>query len=179
MRTVRLAAGLLLALGAMAQVPRPAPEFSINLLDGTKVPLKKYQGKIVVLTFISTSCGHCQQFTQVLNGIQREYGSRGVQVLMSAMDEPAKAVLPAYVQRLQPAYPTGWNDGSEVLTFLGVSVMTPGYVPKIAFIDRKGIIREQHFGEDPYFKTQEASVRQSLEQLLKPAGRSTRKARGK
>jgi len=167
MRIAQLA--VLLAATAVAQAPRPAPDFSINMLDGSKVPISKYRGKIVVLTFISTSCAHCQQFVPVLNAVQKEYGPKGVQVLMSAMDEPAKSTLPNFIKQFQPAFPMGWNDGAAVLTFLGVSVMTPGYVPKIAFIDRQGIIRHQYFGEDPFFKTQEKSVRDTLDAMLKAA----------
>lgn len=38
-----------------AEVPRPSPDFGINMPDGTKLPLKKYRGKVVVMTFISTT----------------------------------------------------------------------------------------------------------------------------
>jgi peroxiredoxin len=174
MRTLQIVAGLLLASTAVAEVPRPAPPFSINLLDGTKLPVSKFRGKIVGLVFISTSCTHCQQFTQVLNVIQKDYGPRGVQVLMSAMDQPAREALPNFIRQFQPAYPMGWNEGSAVLTFLGVSVMTPGYVPKMVFIDRQGIIRQQVYGEDPFFKTQDQSVRTTLDALLKAPATATR-----
>ena len=44
------------ALPALAaDVPRPSPEFSITMLDGGKLPLKNFRGKIVVLTFINTT----------------------------------------------------------------------------------------------------------------------------
>jgi cytochrome oxidase Cu insertion factor (SCO1/SenC/PrrC family) len=38
-----------------AEIPRPSPDFSINLADGTKLPLNKFRGKVVVMTFISTT----------------------------------------------------------------------------------------------------------------------------
>ena len=38
-----------------ADVPRPSPDFSINMPDGGKLAVKSYRGKVVVLTFISTT----------------------------------------------------------------------------------------------------------------------------
>lgn len=176
MRCAQLTAGLLLAVAAFpAAVPRPAPSFAINLMDGSKLPVAKYRGKIVALVFISTTCTHCQHFSQVLNGLQKEYGPKGVQVLMSAMNDNSKTELPQFIAQFHPAYPIGWNDGAEVMTFMGGSIMTPGYVPKIVFIDRRGIIREQHAGEDPFFQSPEAGTRTTLDQMLKPRTRAARK----
>jgi photosystem II stability/assembly factor-like uncharacterized protein len=36
-------------------VPRPSPDFSINLPGGAKLPLKTFHGTTVVLAFISTA----------------------------------------------------------------------------------------------------------------------------
>ena len=40
------------------------------------------------------------------------------------------------------------------------------YVPVLVFIDRKGMIRYQHTGEEPFFQDQE-NVRATIEELLK------------
>jgi hypothetical protein len=39
----------------LAQIPRPAPDFSVNLPDGNKLPLTALRGKVVGLFFISTT----------------------------------------------------------------------------------------------------------------------------
>ena len=61
-----------------ATIPRPAPDFSIVLPDGSKLPLNKYRGKVVGLTFINTNCPHCHEVTQVLSEIQKEYGAKEI-----------------------------------------------------------------------------------------------------
>jgi hypothetical protein len=47
-------------------------------------------------------------------------------------------------------------------------------VPQLVFIDRKGVIRAQYAGNDPFFKDEERNVRAQIEGLLKegaaPAG---------
>ncbi len=156
---------------AASKTPRPAPDFSINLPDGSKLPVEQFRGKIVPLIFIGTTCPHCQEVTRDLNEIQREYGPKGVQILMAAMDEKAPALVPAYIQRFQPAYPMGWAPHQDALAFMQVSLVAPGYVPKVAFIDRNGVIRSQYGGEEPFFKNAAASFRAELDRLLKePAG---------
>ncbi|MFB3827421.1 MAG: hypothetical protein ACE15B_11660 [Bryobacteraceae bacterium] len=55
MSIAQLAAGALLAVGAAAQVPRPAGDVAINLPGGKQITLQQYRGKIVALVFISTT----------------------------------------------------------------------------------------------------------------------------
>jgi hypothetical protein len=45
------------------------------------------------------------------------------------------------------------------------------YVPVLVFIDRKGMIRHQYLGDDPFQQNQEKNLRDTIEALLKePAG---------
>jgi hypothetical protein len=92
--------------------------------------------------------------------------------------EPAGASVPDFIRRFQPAFPVGWNDPASILTFLQDSILTGGYVPKVAYIDRQGIIREQHEAKplpDPYFGEPAKSIRASLDQLLKRAPAAAKK----
>ena len=172
-----LASTAALAASMMAaDVPRPSPDFSINMLDGTKLPVRQFRGKVVLLMFFNTSCPHCQHATEVLNGVQKEYGPKGVQVLGSAMDVGGKGLLPDFLKRFQPVFPVGYNDHVEALTFMQTPLIAPGFVPKMAFLDREGVIREQHAGEEPYFQTPEASIRNTLDGLLKASAAPRQRA---
>ena len=64
-----------LAMGA--DVPRPSPDFAVNLTDGRQIHVNEYKGKVVVLAFILTTCPHCQFTSQVLTKLQQEYAPRG------------------------------------------------------------------------------------------------------
>jgi hypothetical protein len=89
-----------------------------------------------------------------------------VQVLMSAMDMAGALAVKEFVQRFRPPFPVGYNPHTDALAFMQTPIIAPGFVPKAAFIDREGIIREQHDGGEPYFKTTEASVRNTLDAML-------------
>ncbi len=96
--------------------------------------------------------------------------------------EPAGATVPRFIQRFQPTFPVGYNAPADVLNYLQVPVVTPGYVPKMVFIDRAGVIREEHGAGstvDPYFEKPAETIRATLEQLLKAAAPAAHKGKKK
>lgn len=54
----------------------PAPDFSIQTLDGKPLSLAAMRGKPVVLFFTASSCGSCIPELRGLARIQKEYGPR-------------------------------------------------------------------------------------------------------
>src|ERR1700683_2893790 len=107
---------LLTGLVAYAQqVPRPAGEFAIKMPNGQITLLSQYTGKVVVLAFISTTCPHCQHTTQLLSGLQNEYGPRGVQFLAAAFNPAAEHLVPAFIAQFRPTFPVGSAGRESVL----------------------------------------------------------------
>lgn len=161
---------LLASVGLFAaDVPRPSPEFAINLPAGGQVLLSNYRGKAVALIFILTTCPHCQDTTVLLTRLQKEYGPRGFQVLGSAFNEMAGMLVPDFVTRYQTGFPLGYNNRESVMEYLKISPMVRTYVPQLVFVDRKGVIRAQYGGDDDFFKpeVQEKNMRTMIETLLK------------
>jgi len=159
---------LLTGLAAYAQqVPRPAGEFAIRMPNGQVTLLSQYAGKVVVLAFISTTCPHCQHTTQVLSGLQNEYGPRGVQFLAAAFNPDAAQLVPGFIAQFRPTFPVGSADRDSVLEYEQASLAKPNFVPDLLFIDRNRVIRAQHDGGDEFFKDQEKNIREMLDTLLK------------
>jgi thiol-disulfide isomerase/thioredoxin len=156
-----------LSVAWAADLPRKAPVFEIHLADGKNLSPAQFKGKIVALALISTTCPHCQHYTQTLSVIQQEYGPRGVQILAAAFNDDARTALPLFLQQFRPAFPTGWVDRTSALSFLEISVLNQGYVPKVAFIDRDGVIQKQFEGQDPFFQDPDKATRAALEEMLK------------
>jgi peroxiredoxin len=160
------------------QLPRKAPDFTINLNGGKKVQLADYKGKGVVLAFILTTCSHCQATTAVLSRLQAEFGPKGLQVLESAIDQGGEAFVPRFIQQYQPQFPVGFNEFAQAQTFMQFPPMKTMYMPGLVFIDRQGNIVAQHIGNDPEMANgvQEKNLRGLVEKILAaPAGAAPKK----
>jgi thiol-disulfide isomerase/thioredoxin len=161
-----------------APVPRKSPEFAINTMDQKQILLSQHRGKVVALLFILTGCPHCQATTGVLTKLQKEYGARGLQVLSAAIEDTAARDVPRFIQQFQPAYPVGFANRLSVGQYLQSPPGGRMMMPQLVIIDRSGMIREQHTGDEPYFQegVQEKNLRASIEALLGPETKSVPKA---
>lgn len=137
---------------AMPPVPRKSPEFTIIEASGKQTLLSSLKGKVVVFTFLYTTCPHCQAEAQMVTKLQKELGAKGFQAIGTAFNDPSPAVttgptpemVGAFVQQYGVGYPVGHSSRDQVLSYLGLSMMDQRWVvPQIAVIDRKGMIRAQ------------------------------------
>ena len=142
------AATLLLALAipavAIPPVPRPSKEFTFVEPIGRQTLLSSLKGKVVIVQFLFTWCPHCQAFSKMLTGLQKDLTPKGVQMFGVAFDDnvvPLSAT--NYKQQHQVGVPVTYANRDQVLNFLGLSVMDRLAVPRIVIIDKEGRIRAQ------------------------------------
>lgn len=170
-RFMRFSALFLCSLGLLAappnvQVPRPAPELSIKMLDGRQVLLSAHRGKVVAVEFLYTTCVHCQRASVVINRLQKEYDPRGFQALGVAFNDNAALLLPDFLKEFRLDYPVGLGTFTTLFDFLGVPPQNVS-LPQLIFVDRKGVMRKYVSGEDPFFQDEEKNMREQIEALLK------------
>src|SRR5271167_2632409 len=99
--TFVLAAGSLWA----AQIPRQSPDFAIQLTNGKQIKVSDYRGKVLCLTFILTTCPHCQKTTQLLDGIYKDLAPKGFEVVEAALNENPD--IPSFVSQYKVPWPVG------------------------------------------------------------------------
>ena len=171
MRTaiISLVCATALFTGSAAELPRKALPFTISRIADPPIKLSQYQGKVVALAFIYTTCPHCQHLTTILNQVAKDYAARGVQVLQCAFNDDAVQTMPEFIRQFKPAFPVGYNSRAAVMTYLGYTIndTRPLYVPHMLFIDRAGMIRGDYPGEGPFFQDPEGNVRKELDKMLK------------
>lgn len=154
-----------------APLPRPSPDFAVHLTPSGEVSPTHYKGKVVLMAFILTTCPHCQHATQMLSKLQQEYGPRGLQIMAAAFNDMSNMLVPDFNKQFHPAFPVGWASRMEVLSYLDHSAITQMYVPIFVFVDRKGMIRAEHYGDDPFMTDPEKNTRHEIEDLLnEPSG---------
>ncbi len=164
----------LLSLGAgaaavayAAEVPRPAPELAIRMVNGQQLLLSQFKGKVIAVEFLMTTCPHCQNASVLLEKFYREYGSRGFQPVGVAFNDMAALLVPDYVKQLGLTYPVGIAPREEVIAYIQHPMAQILYVPQLVFIDRNFVIRGQYSGTDDFFKNEEANMRNIIEKLVK------------
>lgn len=157
---------------AAADVPRPAQEFVIQLPSGRQQLLSSFRGKVVALEFLLTTCPSCQRTSALMNRLYAEYGPRGFQPLGVAFNDGAQMLVPEYIRSLALNYPVGFAQRDPVFGFLQLSPIVRTNVPLLVLVDRKGQIRAQYAGGDPFFSNEESNLRAALESLLSETGRN-------
>jgi thiol-disulfide isomerase/thioredoxin len=147
-------------------VPRKAPEFVFNMQDGKQFLLSSLRGKVVAITFMFTTCPHCQALCPILATIQKDYAAKGVQFVGDVIDEGAKTGLAEFNQLYSRGFfPVGWSTHEAALEFMK-HPDPKFYVPMMAFVDRKGYIQSQYIGDNDFFREQNNNIRAELDKIL-------------
>src|SRR5579871_4656682 len=144
------------AVALADDLPRPAPPFTISRAGAPPIQLSQLKGKVVALAFINTGCPHCQNLTlTALIPLSKEFATKGVQFVEIAFNPTAAQEVPDFIQKFNPPFPVGWSTDTAVRTFLGYTANDGrlAYVPHMAFIDAKGMLRDDFPAADPFFKS--------------------------
>ncbi len=152
---------------AAADLPRPAPEFTVQMPGGKDIKLSDYKGKVVVVEILLTTCSHCQKASQGINRVQRELGAKGVQAIGVAVNDMAQMLVEDYTKQFNLDFPVGWSPRDPVIGLLQHPVMMMMSFPNVLIIDRNGRIRHQFAGGDKFFENEEQNLRALLLPLLK------------
>lgn len=151
------------------QVGATAPEFTIDLddgttyqlldLDGRPITLAALRGKVVWVNFFATWCPPCQQETPILRALSDRYRDRGLEIVAISVQETSPGDVAAYADRYRLRYTIGFDGSGHVLREYRVFAL-----PTQLFIDANGVIEQIVLGP-----VDEAGASALIEALL-PAG---------
>ncbi|MGA8534773.1 MAG: TlpA disulfide reductase family protein [Candidatus Tumulicola sp.] len=123
-----------------ARVGRAAPNWSEPTDQGTNLALASLRGKVVYLNFFATWCPPCNEEAPAIDALQRQYGSKGLQIVgVDVLENARKAALFRSEHHL--SYPAVVDDGT-----LRDQYAING-LPVHVFIDRQGTVRSIVVGE--------------------------------
>lgn len=129
------------AAGKTSKERKPAPEFTLSDANGSSVKLSDYRGKVVLLNFWATWCGPCTLEIPWFIDFEREFKSRGFEVVGISMDEDGWAAIKPYVAEHKMNYRVLLGDDSVSQLYGGVDALPTSFV-----IDRDGRIASVHVG---------------------------------
>jgi thiol-disulfide isomerase/thioredoxin len=119
----------------------PAPDFTLETLDGKNIRLADLRGKAVLLNFWATWCGPCKIETPWLVELQNQYGSQGLQVIGVAMDDSGKDEIAKFAKDMGVNYPVLLGKEAVGDAYGGVPAL-----PESFFIGRDGKIVDKIIG---------------------------------
>ena len=128
---------------AIAKDPRPV-DLMLKDMNGRKVHLSDYRGKLVVLNIWATWCVPCRDEMPMLVELEKEYATRGVTFIAASLDDRE-------TRRQIPEFLSKYNVGFTV--WVGASTMDLDdlklgqAVPATAFLDRDGRIVARVMGQ--------------------------------
>ncbi len=86
-------------------VSTPAPDFTLESLDGKNMRLSDFRGKAVLLNFWATWCGPCKIEMPWFVELQNQYASQGLQIVGVAMDDASKDDIAKFTKEMGVNYP--------------------------------------------------------------------------
>jgi peroxiredoxin len=129
-----------------ANLDRLAPEFDLPNLEGKRVKLSDYRGKVVILNFWTKTCQPCLEEMPAFGDLAKALSNRNdVALVTISTDETAadaRATLESVLGSKQPPF--------EVLMDPDARIVTDTYgtklFPETWFIDADGVIRARFDG---------------------------------
>jgi cytochrome c biogenesis protein CcmG/thiol:disulfide interchange protein DsbE len=132
-------------------IGKPAPEFTLEDLNGRKLPLASFKGKALAINFWATWCGPCKIETPWLIELRNQYAAQGFEVVGISMDDldrddaarlnSDKQEIARFVQKMQIPYPVLIDGDSISKAYGGLDELPTTFV-----VDRNGIIVAAQLG---------------------------------
>jgi len=119
----------------------PAPDFTLQTLDGDSLTLSDLRGKAVVLNFWATWCPPCQAEMPELQAAHEAYASGGL-VVLGVNQAEDRATVQAFLDERNLSFPVVLDSQYEASQLYKVNSL-----PTTFFIDRNGVIQERVTGQ--------------------------------
>jgi thiol-disulfide isomerase/thioredoxin len=139
MKRVAIIAMLLVAFSSLVsgQGEKPAPNLELRDVEGRDLRLSDYKGKVVLLNFWATWCAPCRAEMPDLVKWQREYKSKGLQVIGVTYPPEELTEAREFIKRIKVNYPVALGEEQTKAMFdKGENL------PVTVVIDKKGMVRE-------------------------------------
>jgi peroxiredoxin len=112
---------------------KKTPDFSLKDLNGKKVEIKQFKGKIVFLNFWATWCGPCKEEMPSLEVLHQQFKEKKFVLLTISVDYEGIKPVREFLNKQHYTFPVLLDPNGETLDLFDVKG-----IPTTFMIDKKG-----------------------------------------
>lgn len=127
--------------GSMSFESQPAPDVTVNSLDGTALRLSSLKGKVVLLNFWATWCPPCREEIPSMIKLNKLMAGKPFQMVAISINEGGKPEVESYFQSSGLSLPAYTDPDNRAARAYGVTGVPESYI-----IDKNGIIVKKVIG---------------------------------
>jgi cytochrome c biogenesis protein CcmG/thiol:disulfide interchange protein DsbE len=122
-------------------ISKPAPSFTLPDLNGNKVSLSDFKGKVVILDFWATWCPPCVKEIPHFIELYNEYKNQGLTIVGISVDRQGVGIVKAFNKKYKINYPILMADSQVAHAYGNIRSIPTAFV-----IDPSGKIRYMYIG---------------------------------
>jgi thiol-disulfide isomerase/thioredoxin len=109
-------------------------DFNLPLLNGTKISLSQFKGKVVFLNFWATWCGPCRSEMPSMEAVYQNLKDKGLEILAVNLGD-SKSKVSAFMKENKLSFPAVLDEKSTTGSYYNVQAIPTTYI-----IDKRGLI---------------------------------------
>jgi peroxiredoxin len=138
--------------------PKPAPDFSLESLQGKMVDSRHLRGQVILINFWATGCTNCRQEGSYFEKLSSQYSTEGL-ILLRINTREGRENIAKYLGKESLNVPVLLDKTGKVGRLFGIWAHPTSYL-----IDRRGMVRYRAVGSVDWTGPEAVRV---IDQLLK------------
>jgi len=119
----------------------PAPDFTFPGLDGKKVSLSNYKGKVVLVNIWATWCPPCVDEMPSMEKLYRKFKGQNFEILAVSIDEPGLKAVAPFMKKSNLTFPALIDSEGAIKAVYGITG-----IPESFIVDQQGILIKKIVG---------------------------------
>ncbi len=119
----------------------PAPAFSFPGLDGKKVSLSDYKGKVVLVNIWATWCPPCVDEMPSMEKLYRKFKEQNFEILAVSIDESGSKAVAPFMKKNRLTFPALIDSDGTIKSAYRITA-----IPESFIIDKQGVIVKKIVG---------------------------------